>query len=447
MSIKQKSVYVCQNCSFETSNWVGQCPECGTWNSFVESVVSAKSIIGTKGFGISRRGLLSTNIMAPVQLSKVSSDTYTRISSNISEFDHVLGGGFVPGQVVLIAGDPGIGKSTLLTQIAKELKNKKVLYICGEESPGQIKIRAERMGYKAENLFVLSENDADVISESLNEKKDYALVIVDSIQTLTTQQLTGVSGSVGQVKACAQILTDCAKRTNVPLILIGHVTKEGTVAGPKVLEHLVDTVLYLEGDSQHLYRILKTTKNRFGPISEVGVFEMNEKGMEQVTNPSKLFLNERLEKASGSCVTVVMEGFRPILFEIQALVSRTAFGYPKRTASGFNANRLSVLIATLEKRCSLNLSTFDVYVNVAGGFKISDYACDLAVCLAIASSLKDKTVGAKTAVFGECGLLGEIRKVSHAVQREKEAKKMGFTNIISPENTRTLKEAVAKLWS
>jgi len=444
MPIKQKSVYVCQNCSFETSNWVGQCPECGTWNSFVESVVNAKK--GTSAGGFSK-GSRSGTGLSPVQLSKVSSDTYSRISSNISEFDHVLGGGFVPGQVTLIAGDPGIGKSTLLTQIAKELKNKKVLYICGEESPGQIKIRAERMGYKAENLFVLSENDVDVISESLNEKKDYALVIVDSIQTLTTQQLTGVAGSVGQVKACAQILTDCAKRTNVPLILIGHVTKEGTVAGPKVLEHLVDTVLYLEGDSQHLYRILKTTKNRFGPISEVGVFEMNEKGMEQVTNPSKLFLNERIDKASGSCVTVVMEGFRPILFEIQALVSRTAFGYPKRTASGFNANRLSVLIATLEKRCGLNLSTFDVYVNVAGGFKISDYACDLAVCLAIVSSLKDKSVGAKTVAFGECGLLGEIRKVSHTTQREKEAKKMGFTNIISPENTRTLREAVAKLWS
>ena len=434
MPIKQKSVYVCQNCSFETANWIGQCPQCGDWNSFVESVVSA-SIKRPRHGGV----------LSPIQLSKVSSDTYSRISSNISEFDHVLGGGFVPGQVTLIAGDPGIGKSTLLTQIAKELKNKKVLYICGEESPGQIKIRVERMGYKAENLFVLSENDADVISENLNEKKDYALVIVDSVQTLTTQQLAGVAGSVGQVKACAQILTDCAKKSGIPLILVGHVTKEGMIAGPKVLEHLVDTVMYLEGDLQHLYRILKTTKNRFGPISEVGVFEMNEKGMEQVSNPSKLFLNERLEKASGSCVTVVMEGFRPILFEIQALVLRTAFGYPKRTASGFNANRLSVLIATLEKRCGLNLSNFDVYVNVAGGFKISDYACDLAICLAIVSSLKDKSVGVKTAAFGECGLLGEIRKVSHTIQREKEAKKMGFTNIISPENTRTLREAVAKL--
>ena len=441
MPIKQKSVYVCQNCAYETSNWIGQCSECKSWNSFVESIVS------TKNSGNLRNGSLGGVVLSPVQLSNVSLDTYSRISSNISEFDHVLGGGFVPGQVVLIAGDPGIGKSTLLTQIAKELKDKKVLYICGEESPGQIKIRAERMGYTAKNLFVLSENDADIISQSINEKNNYSLVIVDSIQTLTTQQLTGVAGSVGQVKACAQILTNCAKRTNVPLILIGHVTKEGTVAGPKVLEHLVDTVLYLEGDPQHLYRILKTTKNRFGPISEVGVFEMNEKGMEEVTNPSKLFLNERLEKASGSCVTAVMEGFRPILFEIQALVSRTAFGYPRRTASGFNVNRLSVLIATLEKRCSLNLSTFDVYVNVAGGFKISDYACDLAVCLAIASSLKDKTVGAKTVAFGECGLLGEIRKVSHTTQREKEAKKMGFTNIISPENTRTLREAVAKLWS
>lgn len=456
---------------------MGQCPNCHEWNTFVETVVARQAPTG-KSFGNSMN---STSSTAPIRtaslsaLSEVISHAPKRISSNIKEFDRVLGGGFVPGQVTLLAGDPGIGKSTLLTQISKSMTNSKIIYVCGEESVEQIKVRAERMDYSAKNLLVLAETDVDIISASIeNEAEKYktnnainrasgakaargakveknvgdakdfplSLIIIDSIQTLYSQDLTGMAGSVGQVRGSTQKLTNVAKELSIPLILVGHVTKEGTVAGPKVLEHIVDTVLYLEGDSQNLFRILKTTKNRFGPISEVGIFEMSEEGMSEVENPSKIFLDQKLKDANGSCVSVVMEGFRPLLFEIQALTVKTNFGYPKRTASGFNVNRLQVLIAILEKRCGLNLSNYDVYLNVAGGFKISEHACDLAVCLAIASSIKEKSIPSNTAVFGECGLAGEIRQVTHQQIRIKEAKKLGYTNVISPERVRSLREAL-----
>jgi DNA repair protein RadA/Sms len=316
-----------------------------------------------------------------------------------------------------------------------------VLYICGEESVSQVKVRADRIGYKSDNLLLFGEKDIDLVINSALAHKDLSLVVVDSIQTMTSTEYMGLPGSVGQVRGCTQSLADMAKKTSVPIILVGHVTKEGAVAGPKVLEHIVDTVLYLEGDFQHIYRILRTVKNRFGSISEVGVFEMVEKGMKEVKNPSKMFLSEKI-RTSGSCVTVVMEGFRPLLFEIQALTTKTSFGYPRRTASGFNVNRLQVLIAILEKRCGLNLSSLDVYINVAGGLKVSEYASDLAVCLAIASSVKDKPIKGKVAAFGECGLSGEIRRVSHLEKRVKEAKKLGYTKIISPRTVKTLKEAV-----
>ena len=375
----------------------------------------------------------------------VKAEEARRVSTAIEEFDRVLGGGMVPGQVILLAGDPGIGKSTLITQIAREFGSKKVLYVCGEESPQQIKLRIKRVSYNGANLYFLNETSADAVVDALEQGDQFSLIIVDSIQTITTSQLAGAAGSVGQVRESAAVLSSAAKRLNIPLILIGHVTKEGAVAGPKVLEHMVDTVLYLEGDSQHMFRMLRTVKNRFGPTNEVGIFEMTEKGMEQVNDPSKLFLSERLEAASGSCVTVVMEGFRPILFEIQALTTRTTFGYPVRTTSGFNVNRLKVLIAILEKRCGLNLGTHDVFVNVAGGFKISEYAADLAVCLAVASSLKEKPVGSKVLAFGECGLSGEIRRVAHEEKRIKEAKKLGFDSVISPSSVKSIKEAVEKI--
>jgi DNA repair protein RadA/Sms len=425
-------MYICQSCSLETPQWLGQCPSCNGWNSFEETVIAAT---------FTKSGIKSAGAIKAISLSNVKNKEIKRVSSGSEEFDRVLGGGFVPGQVILLAGDPGIGKSTLLTQIAKNMGDKKVLFVCGEESLGQIRVRADRMKYKAENLLAIPETNADIVAATMSSEQDISLVIVDSIQAITSNDYMGFAGSVGQVRGGTQKLTNVAKRLGVPLILVGHVTKAGNVAGPKVLEHIVDTVLYLEGDSQHLFRILKTTKNRFGPVSEVGIFEMTENAMDDVTNPSEMFLSEKAD-SSGSCVSVVMEGFRPILFEIQALTTKTPFGYPRRTTSGFPANRLQVLIAILQKRCGLNLSDQDVYVNVAGGFKVNEYAVDLAVCMAIASSLKDKPLKPKTLAFGEMGLSGEIRNVSHQDKRIKEAKKLGYTNIISPQQTKSVKEAL-----
>jgi DNA repair protein RadA/Sms len=441
---KLKTVYICQNCAYESPNWIGQCPSCHAWNTFIEEIKAdeVKKLGGLTIQGASKTGIKAS--FTPVKLSTVSSKTTKRVSSNIDEFDRVLGGGFVPGQVILLGGEPGIGKSTLLTEIARKLVDKKILYVCGEESIDQIKVRTSRMNYPAENLLMLQETDVTIVASVIEDNKDCALVIVDSIQTMYHPELSGVSGTITQVRGCAQILTNVSKALGIPLIMVSHVTKEGVVAGPKILEHIVDTVLYLEGDSQHLYRILRTEKNRFGPVSEVGIFEMNEMGMSQVENPSEISLSERAEASPGSCITVVMEGYRPILFEIQALTVKTSFGYPKRTTSGFNVNRLQVLLAIMEKRCGLNLSTYDVYLSVAGGFKISEYAADLAVCLAVASSIKDKPLNQKVCAFGECGLNGEIRKVPHQERRSKEAKKLGYTQVLSPENTKSLIEAIKK---
>ena len=438
---KTKNIYICQSCGFESPQWLGQCPSCKNWNTFEETIVAAPTKASARLGGLRRAGGYSAK---PISLSQVKNKETERTSSGSDEFDRVLGGGFVSGQAVLLAGDPGIGKSTLLTQIAKNMPKNKILYVCGEESLAQVKVRAERMGYKAENLLVIAETDADVIADTIEQTVGISLVIVDAIQSITSDEYTGFAGSIGQVRAGTQKLTNMAKKTGVPVILVGHVTKEGTVAGPKVLEHIVDTVLYLEGDSQHLFRILKTTKNRFGPVSEVGIFEMTDKAMIDVTNPSEMFLAEMTgSKASGSCVSVVMEGFRPILFEIQALTTKTFFGYPRRTTSGFPVNRLQVLIAILEKRCGLNLGDQDVYINVAGGFKVNEYAVDLAVCLAVASSVKNKPIKSKTVAFGEVGLAGEVRNISHQDKRIKEAKKLGYTNVINPQKIKSVKEAIS----
>ncbi len=435
---KLKTIYTCKNCNYQSSHWVGQCPQCNEWNTFVEDVVAVNK--GHKSISASGKTSFST----PVQLSKVSSKNVKRLSSGISEFDRVLGGGFVPGQVVLLAGEPGIGKSTLLTDLAKNLIPKKILYIAGEESADQIKLRTERMGYKAENLYMLQESGVEQIISAMENMEEVSLVIVDSVQTVYSEEIAGISGSLPQVRGCTQLITIAAKRTGVPVVLIGHVNKEGVVAGPKVLEHIVDTILYLEGDPQHMFRMLRTSKNRFGPVSEVGIFEMQEKGMQEVNNPSELFLEEHVGGTSGSCVTVVMEGYRPLLFEIQALTVRTSFGYPRRTASGFNANRLQVLVATIEKRTGIDLSGHDIYLNVAGGFKVSEYAADLAVCLAVISSVKDLPIKEKSVVYGEVGLNGEVRRVSHAEKRAKEAKKLGFEKIISPLTVKSLNKAVSE---
>ena len=362
MSSKLKTLYVCQGCSYTTVQWVGQCPSCSQWNTLIEEVQAVNSR--------SSSARSHQTVITKVQkLSDIVSVAPKRLSSNIEEFDRVLGGGFVSGQLILLGGQPGVGKSTLLTEIARSLssKNKNVLYVCGEESVEQIKLRTNRMGYAAENLLMLSQTDVNVICNVIETHKDIDLVVVDSIQTLLSNDLPGVAGSMTQVRGCTQLLTNTAKAVGTPVVLIGHVTKEGVVAGPKVLEHIVDTVLYLEGDDQHMYRLLRTEKNRFGPVSEVGIFELTEKSMKQVENPSELFLSQVLKKAAGSAITVVMEGQRPLLFEIQALTVKTSFGYPRRTTSGYNANRLQVLLALMEKRCGLNVSAYDVYLNVAGG--------------------------------------------------------------------------------
>ena len=430
---KVKSVYICQNCSTSVANWAGQCPQCGEWNTLVETLDTApsspKKMAGRSG---AVRDLTVANVET---LDKVRVSASKRLVTGISEFDRVLGGGFVPGQVVLLAGEPGIGKSTLITQVCKSLGDSKVLYVCGEESPSQIKVRSERMGYAGTNLFTMQESESEVIEQVLysnsasakNDKKTvFNYVVVDSIQTLYTKDLMSSAGSVAQIRECAQRLVRVAKSLSICVILVGHVTKEGEIAGPKILEHVVDTVLYMEGDSQHLYRILRTTKNRFGPVSEVGLFEMVEGGIKEVTNPSELFVSKQERGMIGSCVAVAMEGFRPILYEVQALAVKTSFGYPKRTASGFNVNRLQVLLAVLEKRCKIPCYQYDIYLNIAGGFKINDTASDLAVCLALASAMLEKPVKSNVALFGEVGLLGEVRPVPHEQNRAKEAKRLGY---------------------
>ena len=435
---KTKTVYICQSCTYQSLRWVGQCPECQAWNTLVEEVISKSITSPTKNYS-------NVNVKL-VRLADVKYEESKRFSSGFSEFDRVLGGGFVAGQVILMAGEPGIGKSTILTQICRNLSHEKILYVCGEENPEQIKLRAERLGVNANNLFMMTDTDVDLIIAGVEQNPDTKLLIIDSMQTITSNEFMGIAGSVGQVRGCIQKVAEVVKRLNIATIVIGHVTKEGTVAGPKVLEHLVDTVLYLEGDHNHLFRVLKTIKNRFGPVSEIGLFEMAEEGLKEVLNPSEMFLAERSKVSVGSCVSVVMEGFRPLMFEIQALTTKTMFGYPMRKASGFNVNRLQLLIAVLEKKCKLDLSQQDIFINVAGGFKVAEYGVDLAVCLAIVSSVNNKNISSDLCAFGEVGLLGEIRKVSQMEKRISEAKKLGFKKVISPNEYKNISEAVLELF-
>ena len=435
---KSKTVYICQSCSYQTLRWIGQCPECSNWNTFVEEVISKTITTQTKSY--------SNISVKMIRLADVTYEESKRFSSGFAEFDRVLGGGFVAGQVILMAGEPGIGKSTILNQICRNLSDSKILYVCGEENPEQIKLRAERLGVNTHNLFMLTETDFDQIIAGVEQNPDTKLLIIDSMQTVTSNEFMGIAGSVGQVRGCIQKVAEVVKRLNIATIVIGHVTKEGTVAGPKVLEHLVDTVLYLEGDHNHLFRILKTIKNRFGPVSEIGLFEMGEGGLREVLNPSEMFLSERSKSSIGSCVGVVMEGFRPLMFEIQVLTTKTMFGYPMRKASGFNVNRLQLLIAVLEKKCKLDLSQQDVFVNVAGGFKVAEYGVDLAVCLAIVSSINNKAISSDLCAFGEVGLLGEVRKVSQMEKRISEAKKLGFKKIATPNDYKNISDVVSDLF-
>ena len=439
---KSVTHFICQNCGAEFPKWAGKCEQCGEWNTLVETVVSARS---------TKHEARNSKQAQIIKFQDIQNKEVERETTGIGELDRVLGGGLVPGSVVLLAGEPGIGKSTLLTQLAMKLGGKTVgsvltvLYVCGEESPEQIKLRIMRLkrtDLSERSVLSLSFLPTTDVDEVISQAGNPSLMIVDSIQTMATEDLTGMAGSVGQIRECAYRLLNLAKETGVPVFLVGHVTKEGAIAGPKVLEHLVDTVLYLEGDKHHEFRILRSQKNRFGPVDEVGVFTMSGSGLIEVNNPSDVFLEERQKNVAGSCVAIVMEGTRPVLVEIQALVVPSQLAMPCRVASGIDQRRLQLLVAVLSKRLRLPLATDDVYVNVAGGLNLKEPAADLAVCLAIVSSFKNKPVGAKTAAFGEVGLLGEIRKVSWSEKRIKEAKKLGYSQIISPGTAKDLSTAV-----
>ncbi|QQS41505.1 MAG: DNA repair protein RadA [Acidobacteriota bacterium] len=433
MSPKPKTVYTCQKCGHQERKWLGKCPDCGEWNSLVEEAFQPQRA-GAKPAG---SGLPQYAAAKPVRYADIESQDDARISSGIDEFDRVLGGGIVAGSLVLIGGDPGIGKSTIIIQIADHLSRggRRVMYVSGEESERQIKMRGERLGLEAEDLFILPETNLEsILSEA--EKQDPGVLIVDSIQTVFSSNLDSAPGSISQVREAAGEFMLFAKRTGKPVFLIGHVTKEGSIAGPKALEHIVDTVLYFEGDRHHNHRIIRAAKNRFGAANEIGVFEMTNMGLVPVGNPSEVFLQERPEGASGSVVTVCMEGTRPMLVEVQALVSGTNYGSGRRMAQGFDYNRTSLLIAVLEKRLGFQLGGDDIYVNVAGGLEINEPAADLGIAAAIASSFKNLQIPPDTAVFGEIGLTGEVRGVLQAQTRAREAQTLGFKRLIVPASNR-----------
>jgi DNA repair protein RadA/Sms len=428
---KTRVQYVCQACGETALKWRGQCRACGEWNTLVETVVEPR-----KGQPSSRSWM---PLSQPQPLTEIQADRFQRLAVTSGELARVLGGGVVPGSVVLIGGDPGIGKSTLLLQISAQLagESSPVLYVSGEESVQQIKMRADRLGLQQPELYVVSEVSLDQIIAHI-EQLQPRLAVVDSIQAISSEELESSAGSVSQVKACATSLLRLAKTLGVPIFLVGHVTKAGAIAGPRVLEHIVDAVLYLEGDRFHAYRLLRSVKNRFGSTHEVGVFEMSEQGMIEVANPSEAFLAERLPDAAGSAIAVTMEGTRPLLVEIQALASTTSFGLPRRTANGVDLNRLLLLVAVLSKRVGLRLFDQDVFVNVIGGLRINEPAADLALALAIASSLQNVPLPDDLAAVGEVGLSGEVRAVSHLARRLNEAAKLGFSRCIVPATHRKL---------
>ena len=427
---KITTVFYCQSCGYESSKWMGQCPGCKEWNTFVEEKINTKTVVSSSASKAGR----GRETEKPLRLSEIALKDEERMSTHMHELNRVLGGGIVPGSLILVGGDPGIGKSTLLLQVCRNMAqdNRKVLYISGEESLRQIKLRANRIGEFGENLFLLCETDLGVIEETIRHIMP-DITIIDSIQTVYNADVSSAPGSVSQVREATNVFLQIAKGMGVSVFIVGHVTKEGTVAGPRVLEHMVDTVLYFEGDRHASYRILRGVKNRFGSTNEIGVFEMQEKGLIEVTNPSEFMLDGKPEGASGSIVSCSMEGTRPILIEIQALVCHTNFGFPRRQAIGTDFNRLNLLMAVLEKRVGLQMSDCDAYVNLAGGMRITEPAIDLGIAMAVASSFKNRPIDDKIAAFGEIGLSGEVRGVSMIEQRIKEAAKMGFTTCVIPK--------------
>ncbi len=428
MKKNSKPVFCCQSCGYQTPKWMGKCPDCGQWDTFVEETRASRSDHGTT------HSLLSHQT-EPVPIDSIEFDDEYRLSTGIQEFDRVLGGGLVPGTLVLIGGDPGIGKSTLMLQALYGLANSgsKVLYVSGEESVRQIRIRSERLSAVSHDLMIVSEIDIESIISMVKSTKPDVLVI-DSIQTMFSSDLTSAPGSVSQVRESAVRIMLMAKKTGIPTFLVGHVTKDGAIAGPRLLEHMVDTVLYFEGDRNHVFRILRTVKNRFGSTNEIGVFEMNERGLEEVANPSAVFLSERPENAPGSVVTASMEGTRPILVELQALVGSTSFGNPRRTILGMDNNRVALLVAVIEKKLGMHLMGHDIFMNVAGGVKVDEPAIDLGIISAVTSSFLDKSIQDGTIILGEVGLAGEVRAIGRVETRVAEAKKMGFKRCLVPDS-------------
>ena len=426
MAKGKKTAFFCQSCGYESPKWMGQCPGCREWNTFVEELPAPKISGKTAAGGRQKNG--------PVTLGQIDIQEDTRQGSGLAELDRVLGGGIVQGSLVLVGGDPGIGKSTLLLQMCRYLSEKKVkvLYISGEESLRQIKLRARRIGDFSDDLLLFCETNLASIEQAV-ERQRPQVVVIDSIQTMYNEEVSSAPGSVSQVRESTSVLLQIAKGKGVTIFIVGHVTKEGNVAGPRVLEHMVDTVLYFEGDRHASYRILRGVKNRFGSTNEIGVFEMRDTGLEEVKDPSEFLLQGRPQDASGSVVACSMEGTRPILLEIQALVCRTNFGIPRRTAAGTDFNRVNLLMAVLEKRLGLNLANCDAYVNIAGGIKMNEPAIDLGIVLALVSSFQDRPIPDQVMVFGEVGLSGEIRAVGMAEQRVQEAKKLGFQTVILPK--------------
>lgn len=421
---KVKSSYVCSECGYESPKWFGKCPGCGEWNTMNEELPT----VPIKG---AVKGSIST-ISQIMSLNEIKEDYEKRISTGVNEFDRVLGGGIVLGSLVLLSGDPGIGKSTILLQICQYLgKNNKILYVSGEESAAQIKMRASRLGVTTDNLFILPQTDVGIIVETIKTEKPN-VVIIDSIQTMVYDEISSSAGSVTQVRECTNIFMHTAKGLGIPIFIVGHVNKDGAIAGPKVLEHIVDTVLYFEGERNYSYRMLRGVKNRFGSTNEIGVFEMTGSGLREVLNPSLMMISGRPKNTSGTCVACVMEGSRPILAEVQGLVCTTGFGTPRRMSTGFDYNRMSMLLAVLEKRAGYIFNNMDAYVNVVGGLKLDEPAADLTVAMALVSSLKDKAVGENVLAFGEVGLAGEIRAVSNCEQRVTEAYRLGFKRCIIP---------------
>lgn len=419
---KSRLKYICSNCGYESLKWLGKCPGCESWNTFTEELIETSK----------RKAVAEKRNVSISPISQISVEETERLSSGLPEFDRVLGGGFMPGSVILLGGDPGIGKSTLAMQAAAKVKNK-VLYVSGEESERQLKLRASRLKISSDDFYVLAETDLNlIISAVINN--DPSLVVIDSIQTVYRNEFDNSAGTITQIRECTSLLMEEAKKRHFAVLIIGHVTKEGAIAGPKILEHIVDTVIQFEGDTQHSFRILRAQKNRFGSTNEIGIFEMRDDGLTEVKNPSEFFLTEGNRNSSGSVVTSTIEGTRPILLEVQALVTPSNYGNPQRVATGFDYRRLSILLAVLEKRGGFRLSAANVFLNMAGGVKIFEPSVDLAVCCSIASSLTDKIIDDKIVVIGEVGLGGEIRSIPHIEKRIQEAEKLGFEKALVPSN-------------